>query len=103
MSKPYLLVKGASADLEDIIRFTNEQWGEAQCRAYVDQLERAAIALARSEGVFKELPGINPMLRMTKSGRHVIFCLPRPGALPLILAILHERMDIMARLQNRLT
>ncbi|MBX9618398.1 MAG: type II toxin-antitoxin system RelE/ParE family toxin [Hyphomicrobiales bacterium] len=102
MSKPYLLVKGASADLEDIIRFTNEQWGEAQCRSYIDQLERAATALAKGEGVFKELPSIHPMLRMAKSGRHFIFCLPRSGSVPLILAILHERMDIMARLQNRL-
>lgn len=102
MNKPYLLAKGASADLENIIRFTNEQWGEAQCRADTQQLETAVTALAKSERVFKELPSINPMLRMAKSGRHFIFCLPRSGSVPLILAILHERMDIMARLQNRL-
>ena len=102
MSKNYVLVKGASRDLEDIIRHTLEQWGEAQCRQYVEQLEIATAALARGEGLFKDLSSMVPSLRMAKSGRHFIFCLPRPDALPLILAILHERMDIMARLKSRL-
>jgi plasmid stabilization system protein ParE len=39
MAEHYLLVKAAAVDLEDIIRHTNAQWGEAQCRCYIDQLE----------------------------------------------------------------
>jgi plasmid stabilization system protein ParE len=39
---------------------------------------------------------------MARRGRHYIFCLHRPIALPVIPAIFHERMDIMARLMNRL-
>ena len=33
---------------------------------------------------------------------HYIFCLPRDDAPALIVAILHERMDLMARLADRL-
>jgi plasmid stabilization system protein ParE len=35
-------------------------------------------------------------------GRHYLFCLPRQGQPALILAILHERMDLMTRLKGRL-
>jgi plasmid stabilization system protein ParE len=58
-------------------------------------------ALAKGEGIFKDLSAIHDSLRVAKSGRHYIFCLPRPNAVPIILAILHERMDIMTRLKSR--
>ena len=102
MTRTYQLAKGAAADLADIIRHTQQQWGEAQCLAYVKQIEDTACALSRGEGLFKDLSFLHPMLRMAKSGHHFIFCLPRPHAPALILAILHERMDMMARLKNRL-
>ncbi len=103
MNAHYLLARSATGDLKDIIRHTNELWGEAQCMTYIRQLEKAAIALAKGEGSFKDLSAIHPSLRMVRSGRHYIFCLSRPNALPVILAIFHERMDVMARLRRRLT
>ena len=44
----------------------------------------------------------HPELRMLHCGHHYIFCLPRQAALALVVAILHERMDIMTRLRLRL-
>ncbi len=102
MCTHYVLAKGDVADLVEITRHTKAQWGEAQCRSYIRQLEKAATALAKADGVFKDLSSLHPQLRMARCGRHYIFCLPRAGALPVILAILHERMDITARLRNRL-
>ena len=102
MAKHYVLAKGAAADLQDIVRHTNEKWGKAQCLTYIGQLEKAAVAVAKGEGSFKDLSAIHPQLRMARCGRHYIFCLPRSNALPVILAILHERMDVMARLGSRL-
>ena len=43
-----------------------------------------------------------PGLRMASCGKHFIFCMPQAGRPSVILAILHERMDLMARLKNRL-
>ena len=37
---PYVLTAVAEADLRSTIRYTRQQWGEAQVRAYMDKLER---------------------------------------------------------------
>ena len=103
MSKSYVVAKGAAADLKEIMRYTTEQWGAARCRTYIGQLERAAEAVAKGEGAFKDMGVLYPQLRMVLCGKHYIFCLPQPNTLPVILAILHERMDIMVRLKSRLS
>ena len=102
MNKPYVITRAAAADLNEISCHTNEQWGAAQRLAYIQQLEGAALALAKGEGMFKDLSAIHPRLRMARCGRHYIFCLRRPNAPAVILAIFHERMDITARLRSRL-
>ncbi|MFT3804623.1 MAG: type II toxin-antitoxin system RelE/ParE family toxin [Burkholderiaceae bacterium] len=98
----YVLSKGAVADLREITRYTIATWGEERCRTYVAEIETTASALARGEGVYREMDVVLPGLRMAWSGKHCLFCLPRPGQRPIILAILHERMDILARLKDRL-
>jgi len=102
MTRPYVLTRGAAADLRGIVRYTVEQWGEVQCKAYIAQLEDAGCELAKGQGPYKELDELHPGLRVRLVGRHYLFCLPRTGEPALILAILHERMDIMTRLKNRL-
>lgn len=102
MSRAYFLTKGAAADLRDITRHTLAQWGQAQCRAYIGELEKAAEAVAKGDGVFKDMSAVIPGLRVVRCGKHYIFCMPQKEGLPLLLAILHERMDIMERLQARL-
>jgi len=70
--------------------------------AYVAELETAACKVALGQGIFKELDELIPGLRVKRAGKHVLFCLPRQNRQALILAILHERMDIIARLKERL-
>ena len=103
MSRAYVLTKGAAADLREITQHTVAQWGQAQCRAYVAELEKAAEAVAKGEGVFKDMSAVIPGLRVVRCGKHYIFCMPQKEGLPLILAILHERMEIIERLKNRLS
>ena len=74
----------------------------AQRRAYVQQLHEAACEVAEGRGVFKDWSELLPGLRVRAAGSHFIFCLMRTGRQALVLAILHERMDLMARLQRRL-
>ena len=102
MTRSYVVANGAAADLEEIARYTAEQWGEEQCRVYIGQLDQAAEAVAKGEGAFKDISPLHPKLRMALCGRHYIFCLPRPDAPAVILAILHQRMDIIARFERRL-
>lgn len=45
---------------------------------------------------------INVTFSKASGEHHYVFCLPRGSALALVVAIFHERMDLMARLSERL-
>ncbi|MCC4635544.1 type II toxin-antitoxin system RelE/ParE family toxin [Xanthomonas dyei] len=92
----YVLTDAAEADLRGIIRYTSAPWGQAQVRRYI------AARLAAGEGPFKDLSALYPALRMSQCMHDYVFCLPREHAPSLIVAILHERMDLMVRLAGRL-
>ncbi len=98
----YVVTLAAEADLRAIIRHTRNQWGEAQVRRYIATLEQGIIRLATGPDDFKDMSTLLPGLRMARCGHHYVFCVPQPDKPALILAILHERMDVMIRLSERL-
>ncbi|KPX79155.1 type II toxin-antitoxin system RelE/ParE family toxin [Pseudomonas meliae] len=98
----YVLATAAESDLSSIVRYTRKQWGDAQVRRYIATLEQGIASLAAGRGVFKDMSALFPALRMGRYEHHYVFCLPREGAPALIVAIFHERMDLMKRLANRL-
>lgn len=102
MTHPYRLTRSAAADLRGIVRYTVQKWGQAQCRVYVAQIETAATELALGHGHFRNRDDLLPGLRVRLIGQHYLFCLPQPAQPALILAILHERMNTIARLKERL-
>ena len=102
MSAGYVLTTGAEADLREIIRYTRRQWGADQVRRYVGQLERGIADLAAGKRPSKALTAIHPDLRMARCEHHYLFCLIRENAPALIIAILHERMNLIARVADRL-
>ncbi|MBN8839947.1 MAG: type II toxin-antitoxin system RelE/ParE family toxin [Sphingomonadales bacterium] len=98
----YILTAAAEADLRGLIRYTRERWGDAQLRRYIARLEQRIASLAAGRGPFKDMSALIPALRMARCEHHYIFCLPREGAPALIVAIFHERMDLITRLGDRL-
>ena len=102
MTASYVLSSGAEVDLRDIIRYTRKQWGDAQTRIYVAKLQACIESVAAGLGFFREMSALYPALRMGACQHHFIFCLPRDEAPTLVVAILHERMDLMARVADRL-
>nr|WP_113869500.1 type II toxin-antitoxin system RelE/ParE family toxin [Brenneria salicis]NMN90919.1 plasmid stabilization system protein ParE [Brenneria salicis ATCC 15712 = DSM 30166]RBP57629.1 plasmid stabilization system protein ParE [Brenneria salicis ATCC 15712 = DSM 30166]RLM28702.1 plasmid stabilization protein ParE [Brenneria salicis ATCC 15712 = DSM 30166] len=98
----YVLTTEAEADLRGIIRYTRKEWGAAQVRRYIAKLEHGIAALADGHLPFKDMSEIYPALRMARCEHHYVFCLPREDAAALIVAILHERMDLLTRLSARL-
>lgn len=100
MTPAYVLTTAAEADLRSIVRYTRQQWGDAQTRRYVAELTIGIEQAAHGHG--KAMSALHPGLLMTRCRHHFIFCLPRDGAPALIVAILHERMDLLARLADRL-
>ena len=98
----YILTAAAEADLRGIIRYTRRQWGDVQVKRYVTLLERGIARLAVGEGGYKSLDEVYPSLRVARCEHHYVFCLPRENAPALIVAIFHEKMELMVRLMDRL-
>lgn len=102
LDRPYVLTLAAADDLRAIVRYTRKQWGDTQVRSYMTRLERGIVRLATGQAAFRDMSYLHTGLRMSHCEHHYIFCLPRHDGLALIVAIFHERMDLMARLENRL-
>lgn len=129
MSATYVLTKAAAADLREIVRYTRKQWGDDQLLNYVSLLKNGIEQLvanksrgsgtadksresntadkSRGSGtannsVGRDLSELYPRLCVLHCQHHYIFCLPRDGAPTLIVAIFHERMDLIARVAKRL-
>lgn len=98
----YVLHKEAEADLRDIAHYTRHTWGMAQALNYKTQLTHCIEALAKGTGFYKPFNTGRYELRMLHCQHHYIFLLPRNNASAVVLAILHERMDILTRLKTRL-
>ncbi|MBC8947377.1 MULTISPECIES: type II toxin-antitoxin system RelE/ParE family toxin [Xenorhabdus] len=98
----YVLTEAAEADLRSIISYTRKQWGNVQARRYVTTLKKGIERLACGKGSFKDMSELFPALRMARCEHHYVFCLPRDGAPALIVAIFHEKMDLLTRLTDRL-
>ena len=102
MTVGYVLSAAAEADLRDVIRYTRKQWGDEQTRSYVAKLQASIESVSAGDGFFKNMSALYPGLQMVRCEHHYIFCLPRDDAPSLVVAIFHERMDLMARLAARL-
>ncbi|WP_043739230.1 type II toxin-antitoxin system RelE/ParE family toxin [Thioalkalivibrio nitratireducens] len=50
MNRAYVLTRSAQADLQEIIGYTQREWGIGQCRAYVERFETTATELALGLG-----------------------------------------------------
>jgi toxin ParE1/3/4 len=88
--------------MRGIIRYTRKEWGDVQVRRYIAKLEQGIARLASRQGTVKDMSALYPTLLMAHCEHHYVFCLPRESSPALIVAIFHERMDLMARLVDRL-
>jgi len=98
----YELTEDADSDLAEIIRYTLREWGENQARAYADKLERCFEKIARKEAVSRNFSKKYAQALVTRCEHHYIFYLHPEGEKPRIFAVLHERMDLLTRLTERL-
>ena len=99
----YALTPAAEADLRDIARYTLRQWGERQARRYARLLEAGFRRIAEGRAVSKTFSERYPQVWVTRCEHHYVFYLHPEGQKPRILAVLHEHMDLLARLEDRLS
>ena len=98
----YELTLDAEQDLLAIAIYTVETWGIAQADRYEAALVRHFDGLGLGETRTSTPISHRPELRASRCLHHYVFSLHEEDESPLILAILHEKMDLMARLGERL-
>jgi toxin ParE1/3/4 len=81
----------ALSDLDSIVAFTIETWGDRQAATYLAQLEAATQRLAERTTLGRRCEHIRPGLWRMEEGSHVLF-FRREGADVLVCRILHYRM-----------
>ena len=98
--KNYDLTLAAEEDLRSIWDYSFSTWGVDQADRYLDQIEICFKAIG-SRRVRETPKGSLPDdVRVHHCEHHYIFWLT--GDQPIIIAVLHERMDLVSRLRDRL-
>jgi toxin ParE1/3/4 len=96
------LAPGAEADLDGIFDYTAGLWGAEQAYKYLFQLNECAEKIGINEGRFKDFSSIRPGLRSVRCQQHHIFFVRLEDMTTRIVAVFHERMDLLARIAERL-
>jgi len=99
---PYQLIPAAEDDLREIARYTLKQWGKAQSLRYAALLEQCFMEIAGRSRLFRTPLERYPFLRVSRCQHHYVFYLHLESQPPRIIAVLHEKMDMLRRLANRL-
>ena len=94
MPHSYELSEAAEQDLAAIIDYTLAEFGAAQVRRYVDEIERQLEALAANPYLGRERDEIRPDLRSLVIGAHVLFYSIRPAEGLRVVRVLHGSRDL---------
>ena len=98
----YELTESAAGDLREIARYTVSTWGIEQARRYEALIEAHFQSLSGGNARTRVFLEHRPELVVSRVEHHYVFHLIREKRRPLILAVLHENMDLMNRLRDRL-
>ncbi|MEL5849212.1 MAG: type II toxin-antitoxin system RelE/ParE family toxin [Candidatus Igneacidithiobacillus chanchocoensis] len=89
----FRLTPAALQDLEDIWRYSMQQWGIAQAERYVDALHARLSDLASAPFSAPSCDSIRPGYRQLRAEHHVAYYMIQSETV-VVIRILHERMDV---------
>ena len=96
----YDLTLAAEGDLRAIWTYTDKTWGADQADRYLDQIEACCGAIASGRIRSRQFEQLPDDVRIHRCEHHFIVWLA--NARPIVIAVLHERMDFIRRLNDRL-
>ena len=102
LQSKYQFTVDAENDLREILSYTLENFGKRQTLKYSKQLNFCFEKLGIQKRLIKEFKIKKHRVQVIHCQKHYIFGLIRKKLQVLIMAIFHERMDLMRRLQKRL-
>ena len=97
----YELTPDADADLEAIARYTILEWSSEQTSLYLDKLHICFQQIASKKVINKTFSHQFPHVFVTRCEHHYVFYLHPQKTKPVIIAVLHKRMDMLIRLKER--
>lgn len=100
MSRRYYFTHAAEEDLLAIWLYTDGRWGEAQADTYQDALHEACQHVADGIAVSRSFEGME-QVRFFHAQHHYLFFVTHEEGIT-VIAVLHDRMDLPARLSERL-
>jgi toxin ParE1/3/4 len=92
--------RAAEADLRQIARYTEREWGVAQRRRYLSGLNDEFEALSLNPHIAPERGDFDPPVRIRRYERHLIIYVMREADV-LIVRVLHQSMDVPSRLAQK--
>jgi len=91
--------KAAQADIREIGRYTQRQWGKDQRRVYLDGMNARFRLLANTPLLAAERQTLDPPVRIHPYEKHLIVYVIEDGGI-LIVRVLHQSMDVPAQLSH---
>jgi len=98
----YELTSSAQEDLKEIARYSITKWSKKQSLKYAELLEKRFHEIAARTAYSRNFSNRYPQILVTRCEHHYIFYIHPKEKPPRIIAILHERMNMLVRLKNRL-
>jgi toxin ParE1/3/4 len=94
----YFLRPSAETDLEEIWRYTVENWGEKQAERYLNDIRKTLEHAVETPSAGRRVEIGGRVYRMRRSGSHQIFYRETPRGID-VLRVLHARMDFARHLR----
>ena len=98
----YRLTPDAEDDLHQIARYTLSEWGPEQQRRYEGFLVACFRAISKRDAVERSVFEHRDDFRVSRCRHHYIFFMRSDETTALVLAVFHERMDLVERFRERL-
>ena len=98
----YDLTEGAENDLREILSYTLREWGALQVRNYCQALTSKLESIADGKVPIRRFSKKLPQVFVTRCEHHYVFYTTQNCPKPLVVAIFHERQDLVARLADRI-
>ena len=91
--------RAARDDIRSIARYTQETWGKAQRRRYLDGLNDKFEMLSAMPEMAAEKRDFSPPVRIHRYEKHLIIYIRTDRGI-LIVRVLHHSQDVSARLSD---
>jgi toxin ParE1/3/4 len=95
--KLYHYPRRAFLDIEEIRRFSIQNWGERVADEYLDNIEQAFIRLRENPGLLRSKPKFSKRLAFHRIQRHFLVCAVVENNV-YVLAVKHGSLDLPDRL-----